>query len=392
MSHRTPKLALAALAAMAAMTLAACTAPADATGSAPAASSSPGAAASAPGVGGSAIGFITVGPKDDYGYNQAVIEASAIVGDAFPDMEILTAENVPEDDSAVATMEQMIDRGAKIIFATSYGHLDAAEKVAAAHPDVVVIQQGNAIAGDIPANSGTYFGTVYEPMYLAGIAAGAATATNTLGYVYAFPIPQTIANINAFEMGAKSVNPDVKTITVSTSSWCDPAAQREAANSLLSQGADVLTQHQDCTKTVIDAAEAAGVYTVGYHADASVLAPKGWLTGAVWNWGPLYTDIVQNIIDGDFIGGPYNANYRVGYKTGTNPFVLAPYGPSVSQATKDLIADKQVWLGTPDGSPFVGPLAGQDGTVMVADGVIPSYEELDGMGYFVQGVIGNLAG
>lgn len=391
MHHRTPKLAFAALAATAALGLAACT-PASDSDSTTAASSSAGAAASAPGVGGSAIGFITVGPKDDYGYNQAVIEASEVIGDEFPDYEILTAENVPEDDTAVATMEQMIDRGAKIIFATSYGHLDAATKVAQAHPDVVVIQQGNTITGDFLPNNGTYFGTVYEPMYLAGIAAGAATTSNKLGYVYAFPIPQTIANINAFELGAQSVNPDAEVIAVSTSSWCDPAAQREAANSLIAQGADVLTQHQDCTKTVIDAAEAAGIYTVGYHADASELAPKGWLTGAVWDWAPLYTQIVDNILAGEFTGGPFNANYRVGYKTGTNPFVLAPYGPSVSDETKALIEEKQAWLGTEEGSPFVGPVTAQDGTVKVPEGTVPSYEEIDGMDYFVQGVIGNLAG
>lgn len=386
MQHRTPKLAFAAVAASAALMLAACTPASDT----PAPATSGSASADAPGVGGTAIGFITVGPKDDYGYNQAVIEASAVIGEAFPEMEILTAENVPEDDTAVATMEQMIDRGAKIIFATSYGHLDAATKVAEAHPDVVVVQQGNTITGDFLPNNGTYFGTVYEPMYLAGIAAGAATETGKLGYVYAFPIPQTIANINAFQLGAASVNPGVEVIAVSTSSWCDPAAQREAANSLISQGADVLTQHQDCTKTVIDAAEQAGIYTVGYHADASELAPEGWLTGAVWNWGPLYTEIVENILAGEFTGGPFNANYRVGYKTGENPFVLAPFGPAVSEETIGLIEETQVWLGTDEGSPFVGPVVAQDGTVKVEEGSLPTYDEIDGMDYFVQGVIGTL--
>ena len=386
MHHRTPKLAFAAVAATAALVLAACTPATDEDTPAPSGSAS----SDAPGVGGTAIGFITVGPKDDYGYNQAVIEASAIIGDAFPDMEILTAENVPEDDSAVATMEQMIDRGAKIIFATSYGHLDAATKVAEAHPDVVVIQQGNTITGDFLPNNGTYFGTVYEPMFLAGIAAGETTDTNKLGYVYAFPIPQTIANINAFALGAQSVNPEVEVITVSTSSWCDPAAQREAANSLLSQGADVLTQHQDCTKTVIDAAESAGAYTVGYHADASSLAPEGWLTGAVWNWGPLYTEIVENILAGEFTGGPFNANYRVGYKTGENPFILAPFGPSVSDETIALIDEQKAWLGTDEGSPFIGPVYGQDGEIVIEEGVVPTYDENDGMAFFVQGVIGTL--
>lgn len=337
------------------------------------------------------VGFIYVGPKDDFGYNQAVYDGSQVIKSEFPDLEVLTAENVPEDDTAATTMEQMIDKGAKLIFATSYGHLDAALKVAEEHPDVVVVQQGNTIAGDIPENSGTYFGTVYEPMYLAGIAAGASTKTNKLGYVYAFPIPQTIANINAFERGAQSVNPEAETITVSTSSWCDPGKQQAAAESLLSQDVDVLTQHQDCTSTVIQAAEKAGAMTVGYHADASSLAPEGWLTGAVWDWGPLYTDIVKTVLAGDFVGSKYNANFRVGYKTGTNPFVLADFGPDVSADTKAKIEEAQAWLATDEGSPFAGPVSDQSGKVVIDDGVVPTYEENDAMDFFVQGVVGKLA-
>jgi basic membrane protein A len=338
-----------------------------------------------------AVGFIMVGPKDDFGYNQAVYDGSEVIKDAFPDLEVLTAENVPEDDTAATTMEQMIDKGAKLIFATSYGHLDAALKVAEAHPDVVVVQQGNTIATDVPSNSGTYFGTVYEPMYLAGIAAGSSTKSDKLGYVYAFPIPQTIANINAFERGALSVNPDAETITVSTSSWCDPGKQQAAAESLLSQGVDVLTQHQDCTSTVIQAAEEAGAMSVGYHADASSLAPEGWLTGAVWDWGPLYTDIVQTVLDGDFVGSEFNDNFRVGYKTGTNPFVLADFGPAITDETKAAIEEAQAWLATDEGSPFLGPVEDQDGKVVIQDGVVPTYAENDAMDFFVQGVVGKLA-
>lgn len=345
----------------------------------------------APGKDSKAIGFIMVGPKDDFGYNQAVYEGSQVIKKAFPDVKVLTAENVPEDDTAATTMEQMISKGAKLIFATSYGHLDAALKVAAAHPDVAVVQQGNTITGDVTKNDGTYFGTVYEPMYLAGIAAGASTKTNKLGYVYAFPIPQTIANINAFERGAQSVNPKAETITVATSSWCDPGKQKAAAKSLLDEGVDVMTQHQDCTATVIQAAEEAGAMTVGYHADASELAPKGWLTGAVWNWGPLYTDIVKTVLAGDFTGSKYNANFRVGYKTGTNPFVLAPFGPLVSDDTKAKITAAEKFLATPDGSPFAGPVQDQSGKVVIKDGVIPTYAENDAMSFFVDGVIGKLA-
>ncbi|HEX5586959.1 MAG TPA: BMP family ABC transporter substrate-binding protein [Acidimicrobiia bacterium] len=347
------------------------------------------ASGDAPGQDSKAVGFIFVGPKDDFGYNQAAYQGSQAVKKAYPKLDVITAENVPEDDSAARVMEGMIDRGAKIIFATSYGHLDAALKVAKAHPDVAVVQQGNFIEGDIPANAGTYFGTVYEPVYLAGMAAGMATKSDKLGYVYAFPIPQTINNINAFELGAQSVNPDAKTYTVNTSNWCDPAAQAEATRSLLGQGVDVITQHQDCTSTVIKTTEAAGKMTVGYHADASKLAPKGWVAGSEWAWGDLYTDIVKTALAGQFTGSPYNANYRVGYKTGENPFVQSKFGKMITAKDKAKIATAKTAIST-DSSPFAGPVVGQDGKTIFATGEIPTYEQIEATDVFVKGVVGDI--
>jgi simple sugar transport system substrate-binding protein/basic membrane protein A len=345
--------------------------------------------AAQPGQGSKAVGFIFVGPKDDFGYNQAAFEGSQAVKKAFPNLKVLTAENVPEDDTAARVMEGMIDRGAKIIFATSYGHLDAALKVAAAHPDVVVVQQGNFIKGSIAPNAGTFFGTVYEPVYLAGIAAGLSTKSNKLGYVYAFPIPQTIDNIDAFQLGAQSVNPKVKTYTVNTSSWCDPAAQAEATRSLLGQGVDVITQHQDCTSTVIKTTENAGKMTVGYHADASKLAPKGWIAGSEWDWGALYTDIVKTSMAGEFTGSKYNANYRVGYKTGNNPFVQSKFGSMITAKDKATIEAAKKKIGA-DGSPFAGPVVDQDGKSIFAAGEVPTYAQIEALTVFVKGVVGDI--
>ena len=332
-------------------------------------SGSTAAAGSGPGAGSKKVGFIFVGPKDDYGYNQAAYQGSQAVKKKFPNLEILTAENVPEDDNATRVMEKMISDGAKIIFATSYGHLDPAMKVAAAHPEVAVVQQGNFIKGKVTANTGTYFGTVYEPVYLAGIAAGKATKSNKLGYVYAFPIPQTIANINAFQLGAASVNPNAQTYVVNTSNWCDPAKQAEAAKSLFAQGVDVITQHQDCTATITKAAEEAGKMVVGYHAAASSLAPKGWVTGSEWDWAALYSDIVETALAGKFTGSKYNANFRVGYKDGSNPFVQSKFGPSVTDDTKKLIETAKKDISAATGSPFKGPIAAQDGSTLFAAGV-----------------------
>jgi basic membrane protein A len=286
-------------------------------------------------------------------------------------------------------MEGMISRGAKILFATSYGHLDAALKVAKAHPDVAVVQQGNFINGTLPPNAGTYFGTVYEPVYLAGVAAGLVTKTNKLGYVYAFPINQTIDNIDAFELGAQSVNKKAETYTINTSNWCDPSAQAQAVQSLLNKGVDVVTQHQDCTSTIIKATEAAGKFTVGYHADASKLAPKGWVTGSQWSWGPLYTDIVKTALAGEFTGSKYNANYRVGYKTGDNPFVQSKFGKKVTTSEKKLVDEAKQRIAT-TGSPFAGPVVDQSGNTIFAAGVVPTYAQIEQVDKFVKGVVGEI--
>lgn len=336
------------------------------------------------------VGFIYVGPKDDFGYNQAAYEGSEAMAEELGDsVELLQAENVPETAESEQVMQDMIDQGADIIFATSYGHLEFAQNVAERNPDVTFVHQGGLEGDNQLDNVGTYFGTVYEPVYLAGIAAGETTETNELGYIYAFPIPQTLANINAFTLGAQSVNPDAKVTTIATGSWCDPAVQAEAVASLLDQDVDVISQHQDCTKTIIEATEAAGAYTVGYHYDASELAPNGWITGSEWNWGPLYSDIVETIQAGEFADSPYNGDFRVGLQTGDNPFVQSPYGDMVSEDTIALIEEaKQRFID--GGSPFEGVVKNQDGEIVYDEGEQPTYEEVEQMDFFVEGVTGTI--
>lgn len=334
------------------------------------------------------VGFIFVGPKDDFGYNQAAYEGSQALED-IEGVNVLRAENVPETAEATQAMQEMIDQGADLIFPTSFGHMEFAYDLAQENPDVVFVHQGGLEPEEKLDNFGTYFGTVYEPVYLAGIAAGAATESNKLGYVYAFPIPQTLANVNAFTLGAQSVNPDAETITIQTGSWCDPALQAEAVQSLLDQDVDVITQHQDCTKTIIEATEAAGAMTVGYHADASELAPEGWLTGSEWDWDALYTDITETVMAGEFAESDFNGDFRVGLQTGDNPFVQSVFGPSVSEETKTAIeeAKQSIIDGT---SVFTGPINGQDGEVVVAEGESLDYAQAETMDFFVEGVTGTI--
>jgi basic membrane protein A and related proteins len=335
---------------------------------------------------GGTIGVLFVGPRNDYGYNQAAWEGIQELKKELPDVKVLEAENVPETSEASRVMEKMIKDGATVILPTSYGHYEPAKEVAAKHPEVTFLHQGGPEA--VKPNLGTYFGQIYEAQYLTGMAAGLTTKTDKLGYVVAFPIPQTLLNINAFELGAKSVNPKVKTTVVFTANWCDPAKQAEAAKSLLNQGADVLSQHQDCTKTVVETAERSGAMSVGYHADASSLAPKGWLTGSVWNWGPLYTDMVKTALDGKFAGSKYDGVYRVGIEDPT--IALAPFGTAVSAETKAKVEEAEKAMRAGEMEAFTGPIKDQSGKVVIADGESPTAAELETTDYLVEGVIGNI--
>jgi simple sugar transport system substrate-binding protein/basic membrane protein A len=348
--------------------------------------------AKGPGVGATTVGFVYVGSTSDFGYNEAAHSGAQALKKICPNLKVLEVDSIPETSDMATAAEQEIAQGAKIIFSTSYGYKDYALTLAAKHPDVAFLQQGNFMTPPVPANANTYFGNVYETVYLAGIAAGKATKSGKLGFVAAFPIPQTLLNVDAFELGAQSVNPKVTTTVVFTGSWCDPGKQADAANSLLTSGADVLTQHQDCTGTIIKAAEAKHAYSVGYHYNAKSLAPKGWLTGSDWNWGPLYGAMVKNILAGKFSGGPFDTNYSLGFAGGAgipSPMELAPFGPSVTGSTKAKIAvaQKKILKGW---SPFTGPVYDQAGKLMIPKGKAATGKQLASLSYLVKGVVGSI--
>ncbi len=352
-------------------------------------SSSPASSSSSSG-GTTTVGFIMVGNRDDYGYNQAVYSASQTVQKDLSKVKVITADNIPENDTVTRTMQSMVDSGAKIIFATSYGYYPYALKFAQANPSVYVFHQGGYLNGKFPPNFGTYWGEAFEPVSLGGMAAGAVTKTHKLGFVYAFPISQTIGNIDAFELGAQMTDPSAQTYIVNTSNWCDPLKQKEAAQALLSQGVDVLTQHQDCQATVIEAAKAANAYVVGYHYDAKSLDPSGWLTGSAWNWAPVYENIINAVTGGHFAGSQYNANWVGTFANNDNPLTLASFGTSVDSATQQKILSEEDLLKQPDESVFKGPIYAQDGSVIFPAGTTPTYAQINNLTQLVKGVVGSL--
>jgi basic membrane protein A len=350
-------------------------APAPAAGTAPATAS----ASSAP----LTVGFIYVGSRQDYGYNQAHATAAG----RLQGIKLREEENVPETVAVQKTMESMINLdGAKVLFPTSFGYFDPhILAIAAKYPEVSFLHCGGLYAeGKHPKNVGSYFGYIDEAEYVAGIVAGSTSKTKKLGFIAAKPIPQVLRNINAYALGARSVNPEVTVSVIFTGDWSLPVKEAEAANSLIDQGVDVLTSHVDSPKVVIESAERRGIYSTGYHASQAELAPKGYLTGAEWNWEKVYTGYLDKIRKGE----PWDHLVRGGLKEG---FVkLSPYGQAVSEDTKKKADAAKAALEGGTLVIFKGPLSSNDGKQILAEGVARGQTdiELEKMNYLVDGVKG----
>ena len=380
-----------ALAAVAAMTLAACG------GSDDAASDTTAAAEAGDDYSNLKVAVVYIGVPDDkgwtYQHEQGILSLESELG-----IEVKRVENVPEGDEAEAVMEELAAGGYNLIFATSFGYGTPMARVATKHPEgyfqwatgakfLLTAEMGGEYASfdEIPANLGTYFGAAEEARYLSGIAAGKASPTGKLGYVAAFPIPEVIRGINAFTLGAQSVNPDA-TVQVSwTKTWFDPTIEKEASESLLDAGVDVLGMHQDTTAAGV-AAEARGAKWVGYNSDVKEAAPAAWLTAPTWNWGPFYVQTAKAFAGGTCPNDEYYGSMADGMVT------LASFGDSVDADTQALIAEKAAAIIDGSFAPFTGPVTDQDGNEVVAADVRPELLDLLGMSYFVNGVIGSPKG
>ena len=334
------------------------------------------------------VGFVYVGPKGDYGYNQAHAEGAAAVA-KLPGVKILEEENVPETVAVQKTMESMASLdGAKLIFPTSFGYFDPhILKMSEKLKDVTFLHCGGLYQeGKHPANVGSYFGYIDEAQYVAGVVAAMTSKTGKLGFIAAKPIPQVLRNINAFTLGARSANPKVTTTVVFTGDWSLPVKEAEAANSLIDQGVDVLTMHVDSPKVIVETAERRGILSSGYHANQAALAPKGYLTGAEWNWAKIYTDYVEWVR----ADKPFPHLLRGGLKEG---FVrLSPYGAPVAPETRAKADEALAALTAGTLVIFKGPIKDNTGKVVIADGVaqLQTDLELEKMSYLVEGVVGTI--
>ena len=323
------------------------------------------------------VGFVYIGVKNDGGYSEAHERGRK----AVEAMGIKTAvvESISDQDTAACekAITDLINQGCNVIYTNSFGFLGATQNMAAEYPNVYF---GHCSSDASLPNMCSYFGKMYQARYLAGIVAGKNTKNGKIGYVAAFPIPECIRMLNAFTLGAKSVNPDATVEVVWTNTWYDPAIEKQGALELLNRGCDVIEQHQDTTAPQV-AAQEKGALCLGYNVPTPNAAPKAYLTAPIFDWPVFYTSNVQAILDGTWEGKQYWLPYSTGIaKLDTLTSLCAPG----TQEAVDAVAA----LMTKDAfEPFTGPLYDNEGNLKLADGEKMSDKDIWNMMWYVDGVI-----
>jgi simple sugar transport system substrate-binding protein len=279
--------------------------------------------------------------------------------------------------------------GATLLFPTSFGYFDPHMlKMAEKYGNIEFRHCGGLWNKDKhPKNTGSYFGYIGMAQYLNGIVAGHVTKSKKLGFIAAKPISQVLTNINSFTLGARTVDPSITTQVIFTGDWSLPVKEAEATNSLADQGIDVVTCHVDGPKVVVETAERRGIYTCGYHANQSKLAPKGYLTGAEWNWANVY----KSFIDKAQKGEPLPNFVRGGLAEG---FIkTSPYGGAVPEAARKQADAVKAEIMKGGYAVFKGPIKDNKGNEVIASSKVyqETAIELESMNYLVEGVIGAIA-
>ncbi|MDH5285629.1 MAG: BMP family ABC transporter substrate-binding protein [Betaproteobacteria bacterium] len=327
------------------------------------------------------IGYVYVSPIGDAGWTyQHDVGRKEMEKALGAKVTTKFIESVPEGADAERVIRELAQSGHNLIFTTSFGYMNPTIKVAQTFPKV---HFNHATGYKTAKNVGTYNARFYEGRYLAGIVAGRMTKTNVAGYVAAFPIPEVVMGINAFARGMRSVHPKAEVKVVWVNSWYDPGREREAADTLISQGSDVVTHHTDSTAAV-QAAEAKKVYAIAYHSDMSKYGPNAHLTAVTHNWGEYYTRTAQAALDGKWkMESPW-----MGIKE--NVIRMAPFNKAVPQDVQDLVKKTEADIKAGKFHPFTGPVKDNEGKERLAAGKTLDDGTLNKMDYYVEGVQGKL--
>jgi basic membrane protein A len=334
------------------------------------------------------VAFLYSGARDDGGFNSAQQAGVAAVAKMLS-VKVIEEENVPETGEATSALEKTVVLAEpSMVFATGATHFDPAVLTAALkHPKITFLHCGGFYQeGKHPLNAGSYYGNLDEAFYVAGIVAGMTTRTNRLGFIAGWARPATLRNVNAFTLGARSVNPRATTKVVFTDSWSNAAVEEKAANGLADDKVDVLASFVRSPKVILQTAERRGIYSIGTHVDGSAFAPKGHLTAAVSSWEKIYTDYVAAARDGKPFPHVVRGGIGEGYVN------IAPFGPAVSEAARRKALDVRAQLAQGRLTIFRGPIKDNRGAKVIADGqaLLAKDVTLEQMGYLVEGVAGSL--
>ncbi len=329
------------------------------------------------------MAFVYVGPVGDGGWTFAHdLGRKEAVKKLGNKIDTSIVESVPEGADSERVIRDLASKGNKIIFTTSFGYMEPTLKVAKSFPKVDFY---HATGFKSASNVTIYNCRMYEPAYLAGVIAGHMSKKNVLGFVASFPIPEVVRNINAYTMGARSVNPKITTKVVWVNTWYDPSKERQAAETLIGQGADVLLQNTD-SSAVLQTAQDKGVYAFGWDSDMTAYAPKAHLASAIETWGGYYTKVAEAAL----AGKPVKATVWGGIKDGMNE--LVSISGMVPDPAKKLVAEKRAGIVSGKFSVFAGPIKAQDGSIKVAAGKTLTDKEIDSINWYVEGVEGKLPG
>jgi simple sugar transport system substrate-binding protein len=321
--------------------------------------------------------WVYVTPLTDAGWAQQHEQGRRAVAQALgAQVQTRFVENVPEGADAERVIRDLAAQGHHIIFTPSFGYMEPTLRVARDFPDV----KFESITGLKQApNVATANARYYEGRYLAGIAAGRLTQTDVAGYVAGFPIPEVLQGINAFTLGLRSVNPRAEVRVIWLNEWFNPPRERDAALTLMNQGADVLAFHSGST-AVMAAAEERGRLAVAYHSDMRQVAPTAQIAAVTHQWGDYYLRRVRAVADGSWRSGDLWGGVREGM------IRVEAFGPRVPAAVQREVRARQQDIAQGRLHPFRGQMRDNQGQQRLAPGQVLDDEGILQMDWLVEGV------
>ncbi|MEM7525760.1 MAG: BMP family ABC transporter substrate-binding protein [Pseudomonadota bacterium] len=328
------------------------------------------------------IAFIYAATARDGGWNEALDNARMAVESELG-VKIAVVESIKEEATALKNaIDLFVSRGFNVIVATGYGYSEGILEAAKANPEVAFM---NASGATNHANLEGFYVRTYQAWYLAGMAAAGTSKSGKIGIIGGFPVGVVNWDVNAFALGAQSINPDIETTVVYTNSWWDPVKEGEVAEAMLDQGVDVIGNNLSSAAPFI-AAEKRGAKSVGFQLDMSKHAPTGHLTSVMFNWDQHLVPTIKTIADGAWEPNEWGA--FPGMKDGV--VSLSPLSEDIPADVRAKIEAKAAAIMAGETTPFDGPVLAQDGSAKVAEGESLDDGALWSMDFLVKGVKGSL--